>query len=115
VAQRARKRYRRTQVTDERRAVIRVVVHGRVQGVGYRAWVEDTAAIRGIDGWVRNRTDGTVEAVFAGAPAAVAAMVEACGRGPPSARVERVARHEAAAADLALRRAGEGFSTLPTC
>ena len=44
----------------------RVVVRGRVQGVGYRAWTEDTAILNGLDGWVRNRRDGTVEAVFAG-------------------------------------------------
>jgi acylphosphatase len=101
-------------MSDDRQVVIRVVIHGRVQGVGYRAWVEDTALLRGIDGWVRNRTDGTVEAVFAGTLADVAAMIEACGRGPLSARVERIDRHEADAADLSLRRPGEGFSTLPT-
>jgi acylphosphatase len=101
-------------MNDERQVVIRVMVHGRVQGVGYRAWVEDTALLNGVDGWIRNCLDGTVEAVFAGTLAAVATMVEACGRGPLSARVERVDRYEAGAADLSARRPGEGFSILPT-
>ena len=68
-------------------SVIRhVVVRGRVQGVGYRAFVEDEALRLGLEGWVRNRRDGTVEAVFSGADEAVAAMIEACRRGPSAAR-----------------------------
>ena len=73
----------------------RVVVRGRVQGVGYRAWTEDSAILNGLDGWVRNRRDGTVEAVFAGAAASVDAMIEACRRGPGSARVDVVEVHDA--------------------
>ncbi len=65
-----------------------VVVRGRVQGVGYRAFVEHEARRRGLHGWVRNRRDGSVEAVFAGPRAVVEAMIEACRRGPISARVE---------------------------
>ena len=62
-------RARRTpERSDERPTIRRVVVRGRVQGVGYRAWTEDTAILNGLDGWVRNRRDGTVEAVFAGPP-----------------------------------------------
>jgi acylphosphatase len=91
-----------------------VTVRGRVQGVGYRAWVEHEALRRGLDGWVRNRRDGNVEAVFAGRPDAVAAMVAACRRGPPSARVEGVAARAASPDDLAARHAGEKFSVLPT-
>ena len=68
----------------------RIVVRGRVQGVGYRAWTEDTAILNGLDGWVRNRRDGAVEAVFAGSAEAVDAMIDACRRGPESARVEAV-------------------------
>jgi acylphosphatase len=68
---------------DLRHAIIR----GRVQGVGYRVWVEDEALRRGLAGWTRNRRDGSVEAVFAGAPEAVAAMIEAC-RGCGRARRE---------------------------
>ena len=54
--------------SDERAAIRHVVVRGRVQGVGYRAFVEDDALGHGLDGWVRNRRDGAVEAVFAGRP-----------------------------------------------
>ncbi len=69
---------------------LRVVVSGRVQGVWYRGWTVDEALARGLDGWVRNRRDGGVEAVFQGAPEAVAEMVAACRRGPPLARVAAV-------------------------
>ncbi len=72
---------------------VRVVISGRVQGVWYRGWVVDEALARGLDGWVRNRRDGTVEAVFQGAPAAVAEMVAACRQGPPMARVTAVETH----------------------
>jgi acylphosphatase len=92
----------------------RIVVRGRVQGVGYRAWAEDTAILNGLDGWVRNRRDGAVEALFAGQPAAVDAMIEACRRGPPSARVEALEQHDAGPDELAMRRGSDGFSVLPT-
>ena len=91
-----------------------VVVHGRVQGVGFRAFVEDTAERLGVDGWVRNRRDGTVEALFTGALEAVDAMIEACRGGPPGARVALVDQREGEAGALALRSAGEAFSVLPT-
>lgn len=92
----------------------RVVVRGRVQGVGYRAWTEDTALLNGIDGWVRNRRDGTVEAVFAGSFEAVHGMIDACRRGPESAWVDAVDVHDAGPPELALRRGDDGFSVLPT-
>ena len=69
---------------------VRVTISGRVQGVWFRGWTVDEARRRGLDGWVRNRRDGTVEAVFAGDAARVDDMVEACRRGPPTARVLRV-------------------------
>lgn len=90
----------------ERRSV-RVLISGQVQGVWYRGWTEQEARRRGLDGWVRNRRDGTVEAVFAGAEPTVAEMIEACREGPPAARV----------VDLDERPAddpGAGFSVLPT-
>ena len=90
------------------------MIRGRVQGVGYRAWVEDEATARGLEGWVRNRQEGSVEAVFAGPDDVVSGMVSACRRGPSSARVDAV-QDEAAGPDmLKLRRAGEDFSVLPT-
>jgi acylphosphatase len=68
----------------------RVVVHGEVQGVFFRDSTREEAARRDVAGWVANRSDGTVEAVFEGAPDAVAALVDFCRSGPPRARVERV-------------------------
>ena len=68
----------------------RVLIRGRVQGVGYRAFAEYAALDHGLQGWVRNRRDGAVEAVFAGPAAAVTAMVEACRRGPPGAHVDAI-------------------------
>lgn len=64
-----------------------VRIKGRVQGVWYRGWTVETARALGLDGWVRNRSDGSVEAVFQGPPAAVNRMIEACHDGPPAARV----------------------------
>lgn len=70
----------------------RLTVFGRVQGVGFRAFVLREAQRRGLRGWVRNRSDGSVEAVLIGADGAVAAVVAACDAGPPAARVDRVER-----------------------
>jgi acylphosphatase len=92
-------------------AIRHVIVRGRVQGVGYRAFVADEAMRRGIAGWVRNRRDGTVEALFAGA---VEAMIEACRQGPWGARVNGIEQREGAPEELKQRRAGEDFSVLPT-
>ena len=66
---------------------LRVTIHGRVQGVGYRAWVEDEADSLGLSGWVRNRRDGTVEAVVSGDAAAVQTFVALCRDGPRAALV----------------------------
>ncbi|TWB16636.1 acylphosphatase [Nitrospirillum amazonense] len=72
------------------RVATHVVLRGRVQGVFYRNWTVEQALELGLDGWVRNRNDGTVEALFAGPPAAVADMVTRCHRGPTHARVTEV-------------------------
>jgi len=69
---------------------LHVIVHGRVQGVGFRAWTQGEALSRGLAGWVRNRRDGTVEVVIAGAPGAVEAMCDALRQGPRSAYVSRL-------------------------
>ena len=98
----------------ETRAIIQVTIKGRVQGVGYRAWVEYQATAADLEGWVRNRRDGSVEAVFAGRGKAVAEMVALCRHGPPGARVEAVLKESAAPEELALRQPGERFSVLPT-
>jgi acylphosphatase len=68
----------------------RVVVHGNVQGVFFRDSTEQEARSRGVAGWVRNRSDGTVEAVFEGESGAVQALVDFCRSGPSHADVERV-------------------------
>jgi acylphosphatase len=91
-----------------------VSVRGRVQGVGYRAFVEDTALRLGLEGWVRNRRDGRVEAVFSGAEETIAAAVEACRNGPRGAHVEAIDAEEGAGGLMSLRRPGERFSVLPT-
>jgi acylphosphatase len=94
--------------------MVHVSIRGRVQGVGFRAWVEYGAIARGLEGWVRNRRDGSVEAVFAGPAERVAAMVTACRRGPSAARIDALDESEPEASVLEMRRAGEGFSVLPT-
>jgi len=89
-----------------------VVIRGRVQGVGFRAWTEITALERGIEGWVRNRRDGSVEALFAAPDERVAAMIEDCRIGPPGARVDFIDHREARPDEIALRRRDELFSVL---
>ena len=69
---------------------VRLRITGRVQGVGYRAWAERVAADWGLRGWVRNRADGTVEMLVAGADDRVAAMTAVARHGPPAARVDDV-------------------------
>jgi acylphosphatase len=78
----------------------RVVVHGRVQGVFFRGSTVERAREVGVNGWVRNRPDGTVEAVFEGSAEQVAEMVRYCRQGPPWARVERIEEFEEAPEDL---------------
>ena len=97
-----------------KRAIRRVTIRGRVQGVGFRAWAEHEAQRRALEGWARNRRDGSVEAVFAGPPETVADMIEACRRGPPMSRVDALDTQDANLNDLGQRRAGEAFSLLPT-
>jgi acylphosphatase len=71
-------------------------ITGRVQGVGYRAWAIETAVRLGLRGWVRNRADGSVEALVTGEDDRVAAMIEACREGPFAARVVDVTVNESA-------------------
>lgn len=89
-----------------------VVIEGRVQGVGFRAFVEDTAERLGLEGWVRNRRDGSVEAVFAGPEPALTQAVEACGRGPRGAQVTKI--DVSAGEGLLDQRQGGRFAVLPT-
>ena len=87
---------------------VRLRITGEVQGVGYRIWASRTAAGLGLRGWVRNRFDGSVEVLATGAADAVAAMVEACRRGPGAARVAAVTVSDAE------DDGSRGFGALPT-
>jgi acylphosphatase len=95
-------------------SIVRVTISGRVQGVGYRAWTERKAVERGVRGWVRNRSNGDVEALFAGDPDAVEALCAACWRGPAHARVDNVEVTQASAAALAEFGGGAGFRQIAT-
>lgn len=87
---------------------LRLLIRGRVQGVSYRAWAVRQARQLGLAGWVRNRVDGSVEAVVSGPASSVREMIERCRRGPPAAAVRSVEEStEAAPAEA-------GFRQLPT-
>lgn len=92
----------------------RLIIHGQVHGVGFRAFVEGEAMTRGLSGWVRNRRGGSVEAVLAGDDATISGMIDACRHGPPAARVNGIDILEAKAGDLDARERGEKFSVLAT-
>ena len=68
-----------------------LVIRGRVQGVGYRMAMAEAAGALGVAGWVRNRRDGTVEALVQGDDAPVGELLAWCRRGPPGARVTAIA------------------------
>ena len=87
---------------------VRVVISGRVQGVWFRGWTEEQARRRRLDGWVRNRRDGRVEALFQGDDAKVDEMVELCRRGPPFAQVHEVESFQEE------ENAGPGFLVRPS-
>lgn len=87
---------------------LRIRVTGIVQGVGFRAFTVRQARALGLSGWVRNRTDGSVEALAAGPPEALEAFVALCHRGPPGARVDAVVREPAAPPEA------KGFVQAPT-
>jgi acylphosphatase len=95
-------------------SVRHVVIRGIVQGVGYRAWAEEEALRRDLAGWVRNRRDGTVEAMFSGPDQEVEAIILACRQGPRGARVDAVDITEGGDDLMRLRRPGERFSVLST-
>jgi acylphosphatase len=96
---------------EEGRVTRRIVVEGRVQGVGYRYFVASEAAALAVAGWVRNRFDGSVEAVLQGVPASVDAVVAWARRGPPAARVAQL---DVSSATGELDRSYAGFERLPS-
>ena len=73
---------------------VHAMITGRVQGVGYRAWTVDAARHHGVKGWVRNRTDRSVEVMFQGDEVKIEAIIEKCWQGPLLARVVDVRRRE---------------------
>ena len=87
---------------------LRLEISGRVQGVGFRYSMREEAARRGVRGWVRNRRDGSVEALVQGETGAVEALVDWARRGPPGARVAEV--RASAVEEAAL----DGFELRPT-
>ncbi|MCW3472984.1 acylphosphatase [Limobrevibacterium gyesilva] len=89
-------------------STLRLVISGRVQGVGYRAWMADQAQALGLSGWVRNRSDGTVEALVAGDDDAVAELLRASRLGPRLAVVTEIVEELAEPPEL------PGFRSLPT-
>ncbi len=91
---------------------VHLSIHGRVQGVGFRDAFSLLALERGIDGWVRNRRDGTVEALVHGDERALTALIRWSHRGPPAARVERVDVRPASPDEAAALE--PGFRRLPT-
>ncbi|MFN3892870.1 MAG: acylphosphatase [Beijerinckiaceae bacterium] len=98
---------------DEAERTVRAFVRGRVQKVGYRAWVNAHAVALGLRGFVRNRSDGSVEAVFCGDPDRVAQIAESLLRGPPKAAVTGVEITEETQDALA-ETFGAHFVVLPT-
>jgi acylphosphatase len=87
---------------------LRVTIQGRVQGVWYRGWTVDQAEELGLRGWVRNRRDGSVEAVFAGPENVVRLMIERCREGPRAAKVTRIEERPE------MEPVGPGFRQLPS-
>ena len=94
------------------RETIRLTVTGRVQGVGYRAFMVREATALGLVGWARNRRDGSVEAVAAGPRTALDALIDAMRRGPSLSRVDDV--REEGAQESALGYGRDGFGVAPT-
>jgi acylphosphatase len=92
---------------------VRVVVRGRVQGVGYRMWAVSRASGHGLTGWARNLGDGAVEMMLCGDGASIAAMLADCWTGPPMAEVASVSSQDASPEQLAPGAGQGGFIVLP--
>jgi acylphosphatase len=95
------------------RTSVRVVVRGGVQGVGFRAWLQHQAELHAVEGWVRNRRDGSVEALLSGSADAIALMLKAVRQGPRGSQVESVEEGPPGSEDLAEAKGG-GFAQLPS-
>lgn len=94
--------------------LVHLSIKGKVQGVGYRAFVQLQAELLNLEGWVRNRRDGSVEAIAEGSGDAVEKLIKACWQGPPSSLVSRVEVSDGDPKALDLRPNGEKFGMLST-
>jgi acylphosphatase len=82
-------------MSEDQHMAVRLVIRGRVQGVWFRNWTVGEAKTLGVDGWVRNRADGSVEALISAPDDKLRAMVTRCHKGPPMARVDEIEEHAA--------------------
>ena len=98
---------------DSDRILLRIVVRGRVQGVGFRAWTQHQAQLHGLEGWVRNLGDGSVEAMLAGPVDRIAVMLKALRDGPHGSEVEAVEEYPATAEEFGPPASG-GFEVRGT-
>jgi len=93
---------------DNHHIHLHVIIKGRVQGVWYRAWTTEKALSLGLLGWVRNRSDGSVEAVFSGPQQSVQQMLKLASKGPVLARVDEIVSNITEAPNVS------GFEKWPT-
>ena len=96
-------------MADDQHMAVRLVIRGKVQGVWFRNWTVGEAKALGLDGWVRNRADGSVEALISGPGTALRNMVARCHDGPPLARVDEIEEHTAERLP-----SGSGFEQRPS-
>jgi acylphosphatase len=88
------------------RTLLRTIVRGHVQGVGFRAWTQHQAQLHGVEGWVRNLGDGSVEAMFAGQIDRIELMLKVLREGPHGSRVEAVEEYPATETEFGAPSAG---------
>ncbi|HRF10138.1 MAG TPA: acylphosphatase [Xanthobacteraceae bacterium] len=96
------------------RKLVHLLINGNVQGVGYRAFVASQAEALELEGWVRNRQDGSVEAVLGGDAEDIEEMIDSCRKGPAACSVSDIVQSDTNEDMLALRGDGRKFSLLPT-
>ncbi len=97
-------------MSEADRTLLRIVVRGRVQGVGFRAWTQHQAQLHDLDGWVRNLRDGSVEAMLAGPLGRIELILKALREGPHGSEVEAVEEYPATEAEFGEQPANGGFA-----
>jgi acylphosphatase len=101
---------RMSEDADSDRTLLRVVVRGRVQGVGFRAWTQHQAQLHDLDGWVRNLRNGSVEAMLAGPVDRIELLLKALREGPHGSEVEAVEEYPATEVEFGEQPASRGFA-----